>query len=76
MESSNSSAFLRVVPADVVVVSKNLEIFDADSTAWWMGEVLFVEGSARDHKATSLFQVSNVDTGEICLLMPFKFRRH
>ena len=31
-----------------------------------MGEVLFGEGCARDLKATSLFQFSNVDTGKIC----------
>ena len=32
---------------------------------WWMGDVLFAEGGARDHKAPSLFQISDVDSGEI-----------
>tara|TARA_B100001057_G_scaffold354128_1_gene356069 strand:- start:497 stop:655 length:159 start_codon:yes stop_codon:yes gene_type:complete len=33
-----------------------------------MGGVLFVEGSARDLKAASLFHFSNIDTGEICFV--------
>ena len=58
MESRGSRVFLRVAPGDVVIVWEHPEIVDADSRAWWMGEVLFVEGSSRDHKAASLFQVS------------------
>ena len=60
--------FLSVVPGHVVIVWDHPEIVDTDSTAWWMGEVLFVEGSARDPSAPSLFQISNVDTGEICFV--------
>ena len=67
-ESRDSRVFLRVAPGDVVIVWEHPEIVDIDSRAWWMGEVLFVEGSARDHKAPSLFQVSNIDTGEICFV--------
>ena len=67
-ESKGSRVFLRVAPGDVVIVWEHPEIVDSDSRAWWMGEVLFVEGSARDPKAPSLFQVSNIDTGEICFV--------
>ena len=35
---------------------------DAD---WWMGDVLFAEGGARDPKAPSMFQIADVDTGEV-----------
>ena len=56
-------AFLGVFPGDVVVVWDNPNLVDTNSDAWWMGEVIFVEGSARDPKAPSLFQVADVDTG-------------
>ena len=56
-------AFLGVFPGDVVVVWDNPNLVNTKSDAWWMGEVIFVEGSARDPKAPSLFQVANVDTG-------------
>ena len=32
---------------------------------WWMGQVLFCEGSARHPRLPSLFQVADVDTGVI-----------
>ena len=32
---------------------------------WWMGDVMFVEGGARNTKVPTLFQVANVDTGVI-----------
>ena len=32
---------------------------------WVMGDVLFAEGRARDPKAPSLFQIADVDTGEV-----------
>ena len=32
---------------------------------WWMGQVIFCEGGARDPKVNSLFQVADVDTGVI-----------
>ena len=64
VDSRDSRIFLRVVPGDVAIVWEHPEIVDADSRAWWMGDVLFVEGSARDHKAHSLFQDPNVDSDE------------
>ena len=30
-----------------------------------MGDVLFAEGGVRDPKAPSLFQIADVDTGEV-----------
>ena len=32
---------------------------------WWMGQVVFCEGGARDPRVNTMFQVSNVDDGEI-----------
>lgn len=57
--------FLGVKPGDIVVVWDDPRLMETDSTAWWMGEVLFSEGSARDPKMPSLFQVGDVDTGEV-----------
>ena len=32
---------------------------------WWMAQVIFCEGGARDPKVNSLFQVADVNTGII-----------
>ena len=63
--SKASPAFLRVRPGDVVSVWELPELLETASTCWWMGEVVFVEGSARNPRAPSLFQISNVDNGVI-----------
>lgn len=57
--------FLGVIPGDIVIVWEHPEIVGSQSSAWFMAGVLYVEGSARDPKAPSLFQVINVDTGII-----------
>ena len=64
-EAQSQPAFLGVFPGDVVVVWDNPNLVNTNSDAWWMGEVIFVEGSARDPKAPSLFQVADVDTGVV-----------
>ena len=46
--------FLSAMPGDVVIVWGHPELVDSDTNAWWMGEVLYVEGSARNPKAPSL----------------------
>ena len=57
--------FLRVKPGDIVLVWDHPELVDSDLDAWWMGEVIFVEGSARAPKAPSLFQIADVEGGVI-----------
>ena len=52
-KAQSQPAFLGVFPGDVVVVWDNPDQVDTASDAWWMGEVIFVEGSARDPKAPS-----------------------
>ena len=32
---------------------------------WWMGDVIYKEGGARDPKVPTLFQIACVDTGVI-----------
>lgn len=57
--------FLDLAPGDIVIVWDHPEIVGSDEKAWWMGQVIFLEGSARDPKAPSLVQVADVDTGVI-----------
>ena len=57
--------FLDLKPGDIVIVWDHPEIVGSDETAWWMGQVIVLEGSARNPKAPSLVQVADVDTGVI-----------
>ena len=57
--------FLGPKPGDIVIVWDHPEIVGSDETAWWMGQVIVLEGSARNSKAPSLVQVADVDTGVI-----------
>ena len=63
--SEPAPVFLGVKPGDIVVVWEHPELVNSDSTAWWMGEIIFMEGSARNPKAPSLFQIADVDNGVI-----------
>ena len=56
---------MRVKSGDIVLVWDHPELVDSDFNAWWMGEVIFVKGSARDPKAPSLFQIADLDTGVV-----------
>ena len=53
--------FLHVRPGHFVIVGGDL----LDQGYWWMGQVIFCEGSARHPRLPSLFQVADVDTGVI-----------
>jgi hypothetical protein len=53
--------FLHVRPGHFVIVAGD----QIDQGDWWMGQVLFCEGSARHPRLPSLFQVADVDTGVI-----------
>ena len=63
--SEPAPVFLGVKPGDVVIVWEHPELVNSDSTAWWMGEIIYMEGSARNPKAPSLFQIADVDSGVI-----------
>ena len=53
--------FLHVRPGHFVIVAGD----QLDQGDWWMGQVIFCEGSARHPRLPSLFQVADVDTGVI-----------
>ena len=51
----------------MTVIVKHLpEIGQADKPeSWWMADVIFVDGGARNPKVPTLFQVANVDSGVV-----------
>ena len=53
--------FLHVQPGHFVIVGGN----NVEQGDWWMGQIIFCEGSPRQPKLPSLFQVADVDTGVI-----------
>ena len=55
--------FLRVKPGDVVVVKTVQPVAHGQTNAWWMGQVIFCEGGARDPLVNTMFQVADVDNG-------------
>ena len=65
VQPNEKPIFLGVTPGDTVVVFEREADIDSRVSDWFMATVLFVEGSARDPKAPSLFQVSDIDTGTI-----------
>ena len=53
--------FMHIRPGHFVIVGGE----HVDQGDWWMGQVIFFEGGARDPKVNSLFQVADVDSGVI-----------
>lgn len=56
-------AFLNARPGDFVIVAKAGDAALHDDGDWWMGQVVFCEGGARDPRVNSLFQIADVDDG-------------
>ena len=58
--------FLSVKAGMTVFVQHLPEIGQPDqSESWWMADVIFVEGGARNPKVPTLFQVADVDSGVV-----------
>lgn len=57
--------FLSVRPGQFVVVQDSAPVGQGESENWWMGQVIFCEGGARDPKVNSLFQIADVDDGTV-----------
>ena len=51
----------------MTVIVKHLpEIGQADKPeSWWLADVIFVDGGARNPKVPTLFQVADVDSGVV-----------
>lgn len=58
--------FLSVKPGQFVIVQDTPPTGrQAQTDGWWMGQVIWCEGGARDPKANSLFQIADVDDGTV-----------
>ena len=56
--------FLSVKAGMTMIVQHLPEIGQPDQPeSWWMADVIFVEGGARNAKVPTLFQVADVDSG-------------
>ena len=68
--SSSTSDFLLVRPGDYVVI-KNEENFKGTKEKkndYWVGQVINCIGGARNPNSWTLFQVANIDNGEITII--------
>ena len=57
--------FLSVKAGDWVIVEGEQKVAQQYNDSWWMGQVVFCEGGARDPRVNTMFQISNVDDGGI-----------
>ena len=62
--SLTSNLFLCVSIGDIVYVEEILSVFEGD-TLGWVGRILYIVSGPRDPSSNSIFQIENVDTGEI-----------
>ena len=70
MACSESYGFLVVKPGDYVVIGDRIA---SDNTQngdhqYWVGQVINCIGGARDPNSWTLFQVANIDNGEIVII--------
>ena len=69
MTCSEAYEFLVVKPGDYVVIRGGIA---SDNTQnglhYWVGQVINCIGGARDPNSWTLFQVANIDNGEIIII--------
>ena len=58
-------SFLSVRPGNIVIVQAQQQVAQKCNGDWFMGQVIWCEGGARDPRVNTMFQVANVDNGEI-----------
>ncbi len=67
--SSASPEFLFVRPGDYVAIKKeNCENTNGKNKNYWVGQVIDCIGGARNPNSWTLFQVANIDNGEITII--------
>ena len=63
---SGGSHLLSVTAGMTVIVQHLPEVgFVSADDRWWMADVIYVEGGARNPNVPTLFQVADVDSGEV-----------
>ena len=65
LAGTKAPTFLSVRCGDFVIVEGEQQVALQRNENWWMGQVIFYEGIARDPNANSLFQLADVDSGII-----------
>ena len=63
LEGTKPPTFLSVKAGDFVIVQAQQQVAHREVDDWWMGQVVFCEGGARDPSVNTMFQVANVDNG-------------
>ena len=68
--SSATPEFLFVRPGDYVVIKneENCEDAKGKNKNYWVGQVIDCIGGARNPTSWTLFQVANIDNGEITII--------
>ena len=67
--NSVNPEFLFVKPGDYVAIKKeNYENTKEKNKNYWVGQVIDCIGGARNPKSWTLFQVANIDNGEITII--------
>ncbi|KZR87673.1 hypothetical protein MITS9509_00474 [Synechococcus sp. MIT S9509] len=64
-DPSERPVFLDVGPGMTVIVRHDCLTWEKPDKDWWMGQVIHCGGPARDPKIHNLFQIADVDSGEI-----------
>ena len=65
LANTPAPAFLSVRPGNIVIVQDQQQAAQKPTDEWFMGQVIWCEGGARDPRVNTMFQVSNVDDGGI-----------
>ena len=70
MSSSETYEFLFVKPGDLVVIKNEKPIGNTQSGRheYWIGQVINCIGGARNPNSWTLFQVADIDNGEIIII--------
>ena len=71
MDRQLSPDFLSVKSGDYIVIKaeeKNSSSLSKEHESHWFGQVINCIGGARDPNAWTLFQVMNIDSGEIIII--------
>ena len=65
LDGTKAPTFLSVKTGDWVIVQAQQQNAQQFNDQWWMGQVIFCEGGAKDPRVNTMFQVSKVDDGRI-----------
>ena len=70
MTSSETSEFLFVKPGDHVVIKNEKPLGNTQNgrQEYWIGQVINCIGGARNPNSWTLFQVADIDNGEIMII--------